>query len=95
MILSLEISKIESGLYRAAALIGGVEVTEPGVYSSIEAAIREEAAAVPTGFAHFAEVTYGGASSGTISLDGLAARASQVADQIVAVVAEMHRVSEP
>jgi hypothetical protein len=57
MVLVLQIDKIEAGLYRAAALSGGVEVTEPEMYPSIEAAIREEAAAVPPGFAHFAVVT--------------------------------------
>lgn len=94
MVLTLQIDQIESGLYRAAALSGAVEVTQPSQYSSIEEAIREEAAAVPEGFAYFADVTYGGASSGTISLTLLPGRASQVADQLVAIVAEMHRVAE-
>jgi hypothetical protein len=82
MILTLQIDKIETGLYRAAALWGDTEVTKPGVYSSIEESIREEAAAVPDGFAYFADVTYRGASSGTISLSVLPARAAQVADQL-------------
>ena len=65
----------------------------PEVYSSIEEAIRKEAAAVPEAFAYFANVTYGGASSGTISLSTLPARAAQVADQLVAIVAEMHHIA--
>ena len=89
MVLTLQIDKIESGLYRAAVLCGSVEVTESSQYASIEEAIREEVAAVPEGFAYFADVIYGGASSGTISLAVLPERASQVADQLVAIMAEM------
>ena len=90
MVLTLQIDKIESGLYRASVLFGGVEVTEPSHYASIEEAIREEATAVPEGFAYFADVIYGGAASGTIALTLLPERASQVADQLVAIVAEMY-----
>ena len=92
MVLTLQIDKVESGLYRAAVLCGGVEVTKSSQYATIEEAIREEATAVPEGFAYFADVIYGGASSGTISLTLLPERASQVADQLVAIVAEMYRV---
>ena len=94
MVLSFQIVKIQSGLYRVATLSGGLVVTEPAIYSSIEDAIREEAVAVPPGFAHFADVNYGGASSGTLPLQSLSARATQVADQLVSVVAEMHRIAE-
>lgn len=94
MVLTLQIDKIESGLYRAAVLCGSVEVTESSQYASIEEAIREEVAAVPEGFAYFADVIYGGASSGTISLAVLPERASQVADQLVAIMAEMYRVAQ-
>lgn len=94
MVLTLQIDKVESGLYRAAALTGGVLVTEPSFYASIEEAIREEAVAIPAGFAHFADVTYGGASSGTTPLVTLPGRASQIANDLVAVVAEMHRIAE-
>ena len=93
MVLTIHIDKIEAGLYRAAVLSGGVEMAEPEVYSSIEAAIREETAAAPPGFAHFADVIYAGVSSGTIALQVLPSRASQVADQLVATVAEMHRIA--
>lgn len=93
MLVTFQIDKVQSGAYRVVALSAGVEVTEPEVYPSIEDAIREEAAAVPPGFAHFVDVTYGGASSGTIHLQSLSARASQVADQLVSVVAEMHCIA--
>jgi hypothetical protein len=92
MVITLRIDKIESGIYRAAVLFSGAEVTNPGTYPSIEDAIIAEADAVPEGFAYFANVTYGGASSGTISLTALPSRAAQVADQLVAIVAEMHAI---
>lgn len=94
MVLTFEIDKIKPGVYRTAALYRGIEVAEPSFYDSIEEAIRETASAVPDGFAHFADVTYGGASSGTIALILLPERASQIADQLVAIVAEMHFISE-
>lgn len=92
MVITLQIDKIEPGNYRAASLWSGTEVTNPGIYPSIEDAIIAEADAVPEGFAYFVNVTYGGASSGTISLSTLPSRAAQVADQLVAIVAEMHAV---
>ena len=89
MVLTFQINELGAGLYRTVALRGGVEVNLPEVCSSIEEAIRGVAGAVPHGFAHFANVEYGGASSGTLSLTVLQERADQVAHQLVAVVAEM------
>ena len=94
MVVTFKIDKIKSGHYRIASLWGGAEVSTPAIYSSIEEAIREEVSAVPKGFAHFADVTYGGASSGTLYLAELPECAAQVADQLVAIVAEMHRIAE-
>ncbi len=88
--LVFEIDKVQSGLYRVGVLSGGVEVTKPSHYSSIEEAIREEAASVPDGFAYFAEVVYGGASSGTLPIPKIVETASKIAEQLVAIVAEMH-----
>lgn len=92
MVITLQIDKIESGMYRAAVLFSGTEITYPGTYPSIEDAIMAEADELPDGFAYFANVTYGGASSGTISLAALPSRAAQVADQLVAIVAEKHAI---
>lgn len=92
MVLTFQIDRMAAELYRVAVLSGNVEVTECSHYSSIAEAIREEAASVPEGFAHFAVATYGGASSGTMALAHLSAQASLVADQLVATVAEMHRI---
>lgn len=95
MVITLQIDKIEPGLYRAAVLSSDIEVAEPTMHASIEQAIRTVASDVPEGFAHFVDVTYGSACSGTMSLKGLPERAAQVADQLVAIVAEMHQIGHP
>lgn len=89
MIVTLQIDKIESSLYRTAVLWGSAEVTESSQYASIE-----DATAMHEGFAYFADVIYGGASSGTNSLTPLPERASQAADQLAVIEAEMYCVAQ-
>lgn len=91
MIFTVEIDKLQSGLYRAAVLCGGAEVTEAGVHKSIQEAIREEALSVPDGMAHFMELRYGGMSSGTYPLSEVPEKATAIADRLVALSAELHR----
>jgi hypothetical protein len=93
MVLTLQIDKLTSGVYRAALLSDGTEVTTTGEYSSIEDAIREEFSEVPSDFAHFAEVRYGGVSSGTMAIARLPQEATEVGDRLVATLAEMHRLA--
>lgn len=93
MVLTLQIDKLTSGVYRAVLLSDGTEVTTSGEYSSIEDAIREELCDVPVGFAHFAEIRYSGVSSGTMAIGRLPQDAAGVADRLVAVLAEMHRLA--
>lgn len=92
MILTLDIHKEAPGIYVARLENGGVLVTEPTEYNSIEAAISGEASAVPEGFAHFMEVRYHGYSSGTELIEALPAKASAIADRLIALVAEGHRL---
>lgn len=93
MILTLEIEKVVSGIYRAHAFGASVEVSKPEEYPTIADAICGEAQAVPDGFAHFMEVRYAGFSSGTDVIQNLPARAEEIADRLVALVAEAHRLS--
>lgn len=93
MILTLAIDRIQPNVYRVATLVNAVEVTEATFHLSVEDAVREAAGNVPPGFAHYADVKYCGVSSGTIALSILPGRAPQVADQLMAVVADMHRIS--
>lgn len=88
--LTFSIDKIQPGLYRVAALSGGVDVTEPAHFDSIEEAIRETASDVPEGFAQFAKVVYAGVSSSTMPLHRLVQSAPQIAQQLVSQVGEMH-----
>lgn len=90
MILTLQIDKEAPGAYCASALMDGVEVTPSAMYSSIEEAIRKEAAAVPTGFAHFIEVQYAGFSSGTLTLEDANRQAADVANKLIELVAVAH-----
>ena len=91
MILVLDISKIEPGLYEARLSNGGTEVTSPSVYDTITAALRAVAQDIPDDFAHFVDVHYGGVSSGTIGTMRLAAEAEAVASRLVDLVAAVHR----
>lgn len=92
MILILDIHKAAPGIYVARVENAGVLVTEPAEYNSIEAAISGEASAVPEGFAHFMEVRYYGFSSGTDSIGTVAAKAPAIADRLIGLVAEGHRL---
>ncbi|QOF76082.1 hypothetical protein [Variovorax sp. 38R] len=92
MILTLDIHKEVPGIYTARLLNTGALVTDPREYHSIEAAIAGEASDVPNGFAHFIEVRYNGFSSGTELIEAVAGRATSIADRLVALVAEGHRL---
>ena len=94
MIITIHLEKLQPGLYRASALHGTEPVTQSSTYSTLEEAISQEAAAVPAEIAWFADVIYGGASSGTISLRELSARAAEIATRLVTVVAQMHSTAE-
>lgn len=89
-ILTLQIDKVASGLYRAELLENGAQVTQPNTHSSISEAIREEAMAVPEGFAHLMEVRYYGLSSGTFLLSQLPQQAEAIAGQLVDLLAELN-----
>jgi len=88
MVLTFEIDRIQPGQYRAIATARGGAVTQPGIYSGIEEAIRKEVEAVPEGFAHFGEVHYGGMSSGTYPLHELAKKASEIADRLMWLISK-------
>lgn len=83
VVLSFEITKIQPGQYRVHVTSGGVAVTEPSVYSSIEVAIQQESSSGPEGFARIGQVTYGGVSSGTMAITQIAVNAPQIAAQLV------------
>ncbi|HAX20318.1 MAG TPA: hypothetical protein DCY64_08555 [Hydrogenophaga sp.] len=92
MFLTLQIDKVQPGLYRGAVMKSGGEVTEPVLHPSIADCIRLSALDVPTGFASFMEIHYGGMSSGTYLLADLPDKAEHIASHLVVLVATMHEI---
>ena len=93
MIITIDIDKEAPGIYMARAKIGSTEVSEVQTYGRIEDAIKGEAIR-STGFADFLEFTYGGMSTGTYVTEGVAAKAADLADRLIELIAEMHRIEE-
>ena len=94
MILSIDITKQAPGIYEARATQSDVLVTEPETYDRIETAIREEARNIPDGFAHFVEFTYYGMSTGTLMIQDAIERAGELADRLMELISEEHRIME-
>ncbi|HYW55771.1 MAG TPA: hypothetical protein VE934_02330 [Polaromonas sp.] len=90
--LTIDINKDAPGVYTAHAMNGDVLVTDPNSYDRIEAAIRGEASNIPEAFACFVVFTYGGISTGTLTIAEAIARASQLADRLIELIAEEHRL---
>ena len=90
--ITIDISKNAPGVYTARAMSGGVLIPDPEAYDRIETAIRSEAWSIPEDFAHFVEFTYAGMSTGTLTISDAIARASQLADRLVELVAQQHRI---
>ncbi|WP_332701323.1 hypothetical protein [Devosia sp.] len=94
LILTVDIDKEARGNYVARVHQGGVLATEPELYDSISTAIRQEALAIPPGFAHFLEFTYNGMSTGTYAVEEVPGKADELADRLVALNHQMHILLE-
>lgn len=92
-ILTLQIDKVAPGQYRTEVCGGGAQVTDESTYSTIAEAIREEARAVPDGFAYYMEVRYHGLSSGTVALAELPQQSEAIADRLMDLLADMHQIA--
>ncbi len=93
MKLTIDIHQDMPGIYTARAEQARELVTEPQTYDSIETAIREQSLNIPSGFAYFVDFTYGGMSTGTHLVADVPAKAAELANRLVALNAEMHRIS--
>lgn len=93
-ILTLHIERVQPGMYRAEVLAHGTRVAGESMHASIAEAIRDEALAVPEGFAHFMEVRYCELSSGTIPLGVIAEQADAIAKHLVDLMSEMRQIAE-
>lgn len=90
--LTIDINKESPGLYSACAMSGGVAVTDAVAYDRIENAICGEAKSIPPGFAYFVEFTYSGMSTGTLTIPDAVVRASELANRLIDLIAEEHRI---
>ena len=90
--LTVDIHKEAPGLYIARPMNSGELVADPVAYSRIDEAILGQAQNIPTDFACFVEFTYGGMSTGTLGIPEAISQASQLAERLVALIAEQHRV---
>lgn len=92
-VLTLQIDKVQSTLYRAELQWRGSPLGEPVVYSRISEAIRAEAESVHADFAQFVEVRYHELSSGTIPLSLVSGQAEEIAERLVGLIHEMHLIA--
>jgi hypothetical protein len=92
-VLTLQIDKIQSGLYRAELQWRDDPMGEAVVYSRIGEAIRAEAESVHADFAQFIEVRYYELSSGTIPLGLVPEQAEEIAARLVDLMREMHLIA--
>lgn len=90
--ISFDICKVAPGIYTAKALSKGVELTKPSNYDRIETAIREESLNIPHDFAHLVEFIYCGMLTGTLTVADAIDRALELANRLVDLVAEEHRI---
>lgn len=89
---TIVILREEKGVYTGHIMVGGVELMAPITHSCIESVIREVAADILDGFAHFVEVTYYGMSTGTFTVLEAAEKAGLMAERLIALIAEEHRI---
>ena len=88
--LTLQIDRLDRGLYQAEMGGGTIRKGELSVYDSIADAIRGEAEDLPDGICFFVEVRYGGLSSGSVPVGMLSQRAEKIASHLVRLVADFH-----
>lgn len=91
MILTVHINKEVSGIYLARACLGSTDVGEAETYQGIEAAIHGEAIRA-TGCADFLVFTYGGMSTGTFLVQEVPAKATDLANRLVYLNAQMYEI---
>ncbi|MGC4394478.1 hypothetical protein [Hydrogenophaga sp. T2] len=92
-VLTLQIDKIQSGLYRAELQWKGDALGEAVVYSRIGEAILAETESVHADFAQFVEVRYHELSSGTIPLSLVSGQAEEIAERLVGLMHEMRLIA--
>ena len=89
---TIHIRSTAPGIYLAHATHGGTEYKPAESYDRMEDAIQAEAYNIPDGFAHFLVFTYGGMSTGTVTIAEAIARSVVLADRLIELVTEEHEI---
>jgi hypothetical protein len=91
MIVTMNITKLDASLYEVRLEDGGVEMFDATVYGSVSEAIFETGRDIPHELAGFVHLYYGALSFGTVSVHRLQTQATIIADEIMQLVAAVHR----
>ena len=89
---TIHIRSTAPGTYLAHATYAGTQYKPAESYDRIEDAIQAEACNIPDGFAHFLVFTYGGMSTGTVTIAEAIAQSATLADRLVELVTEEHEI---
>ncbi|WP_281891408.1 hypothetical protein [Limnohabitans sp. TEGF004] len=90
MILVLVIEKLATSLYEAHYTdFSGIEVRAASQHESIADALLYCGQDVPSEFAQYVEIQYGGINSGTTSISNLRIKSIELAADLVAMVAQV------
>lgn len=91
MIIQLSIEKVTQGVYEVHCDYrqGG-----PSQHNSISEALGSYGQEIPEDFCQFVEIHYGGISSGTTAVARLKTEPQVIAQELVALVAEVSRAEE-
>jgi hypothetical protein len=89
MVPTLSIDKQQPSLYRVSVHGNGVDMTEPEMFETIAQGLKFAGDDVPRDWALYVEVRYNGLCLGTRPLQQLADRPEQIAQELVALTAEV------
>ena len=92
MISTIFIDKVVSGIYEARIEHSGTIIGDIRTFDSIQTAIMEIAGDLPPEFGTFPNFSYGGMCTGTILATDAQIRAGLLAERLVALNAELHRL---
>jgi site-specific DNA recombinase len=94
MIVELNISKLQPGLYEVNLLNGGTPITDPCQYSSVQEALADTVKDWGGDLSPFVTLSYGGLTIRTISVSEIRNRPCEVADEMMMLTAQVHEACE-
>lgn len=94
MIPTMEIVKIQSGVYEVTLEAGGQPITATEVHESISSAILSVGTNVPDDWTKFVEIRYSGISIGTVSTARMVTQWEELATELVGLYATVAKAEE-